>query len=106
MMRYELRSEELYEGRLSQWLDIATFAVAKTKPRIWAPSPKVEVLTYSDASGLGWGGFAIHINGEPAVGSWSEEESDMSFTFRELRAIRLVLESYGEDLRGKVVSQN
>ena len=80
-----------------------TFAVAKRKPRIWAPSPKVEVSTYSEASGLGWGGFAIHINGEPAVGSWSEKESGRSSTFRELRAIRFVLDSYDEDLRGKVV---
>ena len=70
---------------------------------IWAPSPKVEVLSYSDASGLGWGGFAVHINGKPAVGSWSEEESGKSSTFRELRAIRYVLESYSEDLRGKEV---
>lgn len=70
---------------------------------IWAPSPKVEVLSYSDASGLGWGGFAVHINDKPAVGSWSEEESDMSSTFRELRAIRYVLELYSSDLRGKEV---
>lgn len=46
---------------------------------IWAPSPKIEVLSYSDASGLGWGGFAVHINGKPAVGSWSEEESGRSY---------------------------
>ena len=51
---------------------------------IWAPSPKVEVLSYSDASGLGWGGFAVHINGKPAVGSWSEEESGRNSKFGEL----------------------
>ena len=65
--------------------------------------PKVKVLSYSDASGLGWGGFAVHINGKPAVGSWSEEESGRSSTFRELRAIRYVLETYSYDLRGKEV---
>ena len=70
---------------------------------IWAPSPEVEVLTYSDASGLGWGGFVTHINGKPAVGSWSEEESGRSSTFPGLRAIRYVLELYSEDLRGKEV---
>ena len=70
---------------------------------IWAPSPKIEVLSYSDASGLGWGGFAVHINGKPAVGSWSEEESSRSSTFRVLRDIRYVLESYSDDLRGKEV---
>ena len=70
---------------------------------IWAPSPKIEVLSYSDASGLCWGGFAVHINGKPAVGSWSEEESGRSSTFHELGAIRYVLESYRDDLRGKEV---
>ena len=64
---------------------------------------RIEVLSYSDASGLGWGGFAVHINGKPAVGSWSEEESGRSSTFRELRAIQYVLESYSDDLRGKEV---
>ena len=60
-------------------------------------------MSYSDASGLGWGGFAVHINGKLAVRSWSEEESSRSSTFRELRAIRYVLESYSDDLRGKEV---
>lgn len=58
---------------------------------------------YSDASGLGWGGFAVHNSGKPAVGSQSEEESGRNTTFRELRAIRYVLESYSSDLRGKEV---
>ena len=70
---------------------------------IWTPSPKIEVLSYSDASGLGWGGFAVHINGKLAVGSWSEEESGRSSTFHELRAIQYVLESYSDNLRGKEV---
>ena len=70
---------------------------------IWARSPKIEVLSYSDANRLGWGGFPVHINGKPAVESWSEEESGRSSTFRELRAIRYVLESYSDDLRGKEV---
>lgn len=70
---------------------------------IWTPSPKIEVTTYSDASGQGWGGFSVNINGEAAVGSWSDDEKAKSSTFRELRAIRLVLESYGKDLQGKEV---
>lgn len=70
---------------------------------VWTPSPKIEVITYSDASGQGWGGFSVNINGAAAVGSWSEDEKVKSSTFRELRAIRLVLESYGKDLQGKEV---
>lgn len=47
---------------------------------MWCPSPKIEVLTYSDAircyaySG-GWGGFAVEIGKYAAMGSWSEVES-------------------------------
>ena len=37
------------------------------------------------------------------MGSWSEEESGRSSTFRELRAIRYALESYSSDPRGKEV---
>ena len=37
------------------------------------------------------------------MGSWSEEENGRSSTFRELRAILYVLESYSDNLRGKEV---
>ena len=70
---------------------------------IWSPSPKPEVLTYSDASDCGWGGFAVQVGGQVAVGSWSVDESSKSSTFRELRATGLVLESFAPLLRGKEV---
>ena len=70
---------------------------------IWSPSPKPEVLTYSDASDSGWGGFAVQLGGQAAVGNWSAEESKMSSTFRELRATSLVLQSFAPQLRGKEV---
>lgn len=70
---------------------------------IWSPSPKVEVLTYSDASGQGWGGYAVHFSDKVARGSWSSAESLKSSTFREVKAIRLVLESYSDEVRGKEV---
>ena len=70
---------------------------------IWSPSPKVEVITYSDASGQGWGGFAVQLSGKVARGSWSREESGKSSTFREVTAIRRVLESFADDVRGKDV---
>ena len=38
---------------------------------IWSPSPKPDVLTYSDASDSGWGGFTAQVGGQVAVGSWS-----------------------------------
>ena len=70
---------------------------------IWSPSPRPEVLTYSDASDSGWGGFAVQIGGQAAVGSWSVDESSKSSTFRELRATGLVLQSFAPQLRGKEV---
>ena len=42
---------------------------------IWSPSPKPDVLTYSDASDCGWGGFAVQVGGQVAVGSRSVDES-------------------------------
>ena len=70
---------------------------------MWSPSPKIEVLTYSDASDTGWGGFSVQIGEHAAVGSWSEEESQGSSTLRELKAARLVLESLAPMLQGKEV---
>ena len=35
---------------------------------IWSPGPKVDVLTYSDASGEGWGGFAVQFSDKVARG--------------------------------------
>ena len=70
---------------------------------IWSPSPKVEVITYSDASGQGWGGFAVQLSGKVARGSWSHKQSEKSSMFREVTAIRCVLESFADGDRGKDV---
>ena len=70
---------------------------------IWSPSPKVEVLCYSDAGGQGWGGFAVQFSDKVARGSWSGADSMKSSSFREVKAIRHILESYSEELRGKEV---
>ena len=45
-----------------------------------APSPKPEVLTYSDASDSGWGGVAVQVGGQEAVGNGSVEENRRLFT--------------------------
>ena len=70
---------------------------------IWSPSPKPEVLSFSDASESGWGGFTAQVGGKVAVGSWSSEEMGRSSTFRELRATRRVLESLAPHLKGSEV---
>ena len=45
---------------------------------IWFASPKVEVLTYFDASDTAWGGYAVELGDQTAVGSWSEESRKSS----------------------------
>ena len=51
------------------------------------------MLTYSDASGEGWRGFAVRFSDKVARGCWSSADCIKSSTFREVKAIRLVLES-------------
>ena len=70
---------------------------------IWSPSPKPEVLSFSDASESGWGGFTAQVGGKVAVGSWSLEEMGRSSTLRELRATRRVLEALAPHLKGSEV---
>ena len=70
---------------------------------IWSQSPEPEVLSFSDASESGWGGFTAQVGGKVAVGSWSWEEMGRSSTFRELWATRCVLESLAPHLKGSEV---
>ena len=70
---------------------------------IWSPSPKVDVVTYSDASGEGWGGFAVQFSDKVARGCWSSANCMKNSTFRKVKAIRLVLESCSKEVRGKEV---
>ena len=70
---------------------------------IWQASSKVEVLTFSDASEIAWGCYAVQLGDRKAVGSWSAEESGKSSTFREIKAARLVLESLAPELASKEV---
>ena len=60
---------------------------------IWSPSPKPEVLSFSNASESGLGGFTAQVGAKVAVGSWSLGEMGRSSTFCELRATRRVLEA-------------
>jgi len=64
---------------------------------IWSPSPKVDGLTYSDASGEGRGGFAVQFSDKVARGCWSSADCMKSSTFRKVKA-RLVPESYSKEV--------
>ena len=69
---------------------------------IWFDSGTTRVA-YSDASSSGFGGYVVEIGPSVSHGQWSVEEVDMSSTWRELKAVFLVLLSFAEKLKGHAV---
>ena len=69
---------------------------------IW-PRPSAVRLVYSDASSTGYGGYLVEHGNKIANGYWSESESMQSSTWRELKAVRLVLESFQSELQNERV---
>ena len=61
------------------------------------------VSTWSDASDVAWGGYAVHCGELVARGNWPKEVlmTQKSSTWRELKATELVLESLVTQLAGK-----
>ncbi|XP_076049323.1 uncharacterized protein LOC143029999 [Oratosquilla oratoria] len=64
--------------------------------RIIHPTP--EIVLYSDASDLGWGGC---INHQSVNGRWMSEEKKLHINTRELIAVLLTLKSLANEVRGK-----
>ena len=64
---------------------------------IW-PKPSAVRVVYSDASCTGFGGYTVEHGNLIANGQWSAEEAKSSSTWRELRAVKLVLESFQSKL--------
>ena len=64
---------------------------------IW-PSPSAVRVVYSDASNTGYSGYCVEYGGHVAHRQWTEQEAQQSSTWRELRAVRLVLESFAKEL--------
>ena len=60
---------------------------------IW-PKPSAVRVVYSDASSTGYGGYVVEHGHMIANGLWLEEEAKQSSTWCELRAVRMVLESF------------
>ena len=69
---------------------------------IWH-SPSAIRVVYSDASATGYGGFTVEHGCHAANGAWSEEEMAQSSTWRELKAMRKVLESLLPKLKNEQV---
>ena len=88
------------------WCDDLELSVdAKSELQFWAqelprfngqdiwPSPAAIRVVYMDASQSGYGGYTVEHGCHIAQGQWSSEEARQSSTWRELKAVRLVLES-------------
>ena len=69
---------------------------------IW-PSPSAVRVVYTDASLQGYGGYTVEHGCHIAQGHWLQEEAVKSSTWRELRAVRQVLEAFAPKLRNERV---
>lgn len=85
---------------LKFWQD--NFSRLCGKP-IWRPSPKIELLTYSDASSMGWARIVVQFGMHIARGNWLGCEALCSSSFRKIHAIRFVLQSFSDILAGKEI---
>ena len=65
---------------------------------IW-PKPSAVRVVYSDASATGYGGYMVEHGNLIANGEWSPDEAKQSSTWRELRAVKMVLESFQSKLK-------
>lgn len=61
------------------------------------------VLVFSDASNVAAGAYTVEVDEKIVHHTWSESESLMSSTWRELRAIDLALNYFAASLSGKAV---
>ena len=57
------------------------------------------MVVYSDASGTGYGGYCVEHGGHITTGKWQGDEAQQSSTWRELRAVRMTLNSFGPRLK-------
>ena len=60
-------------------------------------------VVYTDASNSGYGGYVVEHGYHMATGQWSDEERVKSSTWRELRAVTLVLMSVSTKLKNQRV---
>jgi hypothetical protein len=66
---------------------------------IWF-SPGCTRVVYTDASGTGYGGYAVELGNDVSSGLWSPEEAILSSTWRELKAVFNVLSAFSTKLQG------
>ena len=91
-------SKEAWE-ELQFWLE--SVELFNRNP-IWFSSGTAR-LVHSDASGSGYGGYVVELSNDVAQGHWTREEVALSSTWRELKAVYLVLLSFAQRLAGHTV---
>ena len=64
-------------------------------------SPSAMRVVYSDASGTGFGGYTVEYGPQVAHGQWLDWEACQSSTWRELKAVLNVLQSFTTQLQCK-----
>ena len=60
-------------------------------------------MAYSDSSSSVYGGYVVEFGPSISHGHWSVEESTMSSTWRELRAVIAVMQAFAKKLKGHTV---
>jgi len=88
-----LSAEDLDE--IQFWLDKITHFNGRN---IW-PTPSAIRVVYSDASATGYGRYVVEHGNSVANGQWSPSKAGQSSTWREVRAVRMVLESFQSKLK-------
>ena len=84
---------------LKFWLqNIHAFQGFPLKPAFCADS-----VLYTDASEFAFGGYIASLDGIPACGMFPEPDLHTSSTFRELKAVLYVLQSYAKELANKSI---
>ncbi|XP_052782688.1 uncharacterized protein LOC128218952 isoform X1 [Mya arenaria] len=73
---------------------------------IEVPVVSDQAVVFCDASGAGFGGYVKGIDDSVVVGCWSETESGLSSTWRELEAVYRVLHSSVGCLEGREIIVN
>ena len=69
---------------------------------IWHKPSAVRIV-YLDASDTKYGGYVVEHGPYIAHGQWDNDESKLSSTLRELKAVHLALESVGDKLQSSRV---
>jgi len=94
-----LRITQPVQEEISFWLQrLDTF----NGQGIWH-TPSAVRMVYADASCTGYAGYTVEHSCYIAHGPWTPEEATRSSTWRELRAVRMVLESLKSKLKNERV---